>query len=103
MVTTICDRECLESSNLGDMNIALLVKWISQYSNEHDKLWRRVVCAKSGADPASLSISFGRKGRRSTLANFIGSLLDRNNTVSSIVSRSFKNLIGDGTNSDFLG
>lgn len=60
-----------------------------------------MVREKSGANPNFLFISFNRRSRRSTLINLIGSLLDRNERVSSIVRGRFRHLIGNGMYSNF--
>lgn len=87
--------------DLGEMNAALLVKWIYRYGNENDRLWRRVVCAKSGSDPRSLIMNFNGRNRKSFLVNSISSTLDRDKKVAQLASESFRILIGNGENSDF--
>lgn len=100
-VTTAYEKRQLGIPNLGDLNVALLVKWISCYKNEIDSLWKRVVCAKSGADPNSLTLSFSTRSKKSSLINLIRSLLDRNNVVASAVSSRFRHLVRNGVHSDF--
>lgn len=85
------------------MNVALLMKWFSRYGNESKRLYRRVVYTRSRVDLNTFSLSFKKKSRRSTLVNLIGSLLDRNARVSSIVSGDFRGLIDNGLQSDFWG
>lgn len=95
-VSTACYKGGLGIPNLGDMNAALIIKWIYRYENKNYQLWGKVVYAKSWADLNSLSIILSNRSRRSTLVSLLGSLLDRNNFVASIVSRRFRNLISDG-------
>lgn len=97
-ITVPCNKGGLGISDLADMNAALLIKWIYR---ERDRLWRRVVCAKSGAGPSCLSLTCNRRSSKSTLVNIIGLLLDRNEKAAALVLGGFKYLIGNGSNSDF--
>lgn len=76
-ITLSCEAWGLGISDLLDMNVGLLMKWISRYGNERDKLWMQVVCTKSGVDPNILTLGFDRRSKRSVLVNLIRSLLDR--------------------------
>lgn len=57
-------KEDLKSPKLGDINANLLVKWISCYGIEYNRLWRRVVYARSGASLISLTLSLGTGSRK---------------------------------------
>lgn len=57
--------------------------------------------AKSGVDPNRILPIVNSSSRKSLLVNFIGSLLNRNDKVSSLVQQGFKTIIGNGLNSDF--
>lgn len=70
------DRKGLEIARLEDLNAALILKWIYKFANESDTLWRRVVCAKSGDDPSCLLSIVTKSGRKSSLFNLIGSMLE---------------------------
>lgn len=65
---------------LGEMNAALLVS------------------AKSGSNPRSLSMAVSSRSRKSTLVSLVGSLLDKDENISQIVSESFRLLIRNGQN-----
>lgn len=65
-VTVACDKEELGVLELGDIDVALLVKWISRYRNKNDRLWKRVACTKSGEDPNSLTLTLNRRSKIST-------------------------------------
>lgn len=51
---TPSNRGGLSISHLNYFNVALIIKWIFKFTNERDSLWKRVVCAKSGADPSRM-------------------------------------------------
>lgn len=93
------DRGGLEIADLVDMRVTLLVKWIYHCGNDRDRLWRRVVCAKSGLDLNSLALTFNRSSRRSTLTNTISSFLDKNERACVIFQGGFRHLIGNWSNS----
>lgn len=47
IATTGCEQGDLGIPDLGDMNAALLVKWIFPYGIEVDRFWKKLVCTKS--------------------------------------------------------
>lgn len=96
-----CEKGGRRVSDLADMSITLLVKWIFFYAKESDKLWSSVVCTKNGVDSRSLSISINSRSRRSTLVNLISFLLDKNANAKDLAHHGFKHLIGNGVHSKF--
>lgn len=82
------------------LNVALLSKSIYVFGNETYSLWRRVVCIKSNIDPFRMLPIINRSIRKSLL-NLIGSILDKQDQVSSTVLQGFRPLITNGLNADF--
>lgn len=74
-ITFPCDKRGLSIVPLTKMNSTVLVKWIFLYANDRDRLLRKVVCAKSGANSSLLLPAINRTTIQSTLFNLIGSLL----------------------------
>lgn len=101
-VTSPYDRGGLGiSSDLTKMNATLIMKWIYQYVYQTEFLQRRIVYAKSGADPQIISFNVSRIGKRSTLINLVDSLLGGNDHAFSMVDQGFRILIGNGPIADF--
>lgn len=94
-------RDGLGVPDLGEMNVALLVKWIYRYGNEKYRLWRRVASAKSSFDPRPLIMNLNGRNWKFLLVNLIGSLLDKENRVSRIARECFRILIGNSQDSNF--
>lgn len=63
--------------DLGDMNIALIVKWIFNYANNKDALWRKVACARSKGNSNRLMLVLGNGGDKLVLLKFVKSVLGR--------------------------
>lgn len=49
-----CVSGGLRVTDLSNMNVALLAKWVYRYVNDGNHLWRRVVCTKSGTNPSRM-------------------------------------------------
>lgn len=96
-----CPKGGLGVLDLGEMNAALLVKWIYCYGSEPDRLWRRVVCAKSAADLNSLSWTWDRRSRRPVLGRIIGLMMDKKENVADLVNRAFRHVVDNGLHSEF--
>lgn len=64
--------------DLGNMNKALVAKWIFSYANNKDVIWRKVACALTKGDPNSLMLTFGNSENKSMLLGFLDAAIGRN-------------------------
>lgn len=60
--------------DLGDMSFTMAAKWIFNYANGKETLWRKVVSARSKCNHNSLS-ALGNNGNCSVLLRFVNSVL----------------------------
>lgn len=82
--------------NLRDMGKALAAKWIYNFANNKEALWRKVVCAKSKSDQNSLLPDLGNKRSHSVLLGFVNPALGSSEWVTEVIMHGFRILIGDG-------
>lgn len=87
--------------DLSDMNKGLTVKWIYNYVNNTNVLWRKVVCVRSKSDPNRLLAFLGNCDSKSLLLGFVKRSLERNDRVRDLVNQHLRALIGNGQNTDF--
>lgn len=98
---TPTSRGGLGISRLNDLNTTFIVQWIFRFTIERDSLWRKVVCAKSEADPSRMLPVVTRCNRKYSSVNLIGSFHDMNDKVTLLVQEDFRMLIGDSFNNNF--
>lgn len=60
-------QEGLGILDLRDMGKTLIVKWVFNYTNNREALWRKVVCEKSKGNSRSLLPILGDMGNNSVL------------------------------------
>lgn len=100
-ITALVNQGRLGILDLWDMNKALAVKWIFNYTNNKDALWRKVVCAHSKSDLNRLMLALENSGNKSVLLEFVDGALRRTGHVREVINQHFRILNGDGQNTNF--
>lgn len=77
------------------------MKWIYNYSNNREALWRNVVCAYSKGDSNSLMLYIGNRENNSMLLGFVNAALGSNSDAREVISQEVRILIGNGWHSGF--
>lgn len=86
----------LEIIDLGNMNKALVVKWIYSFANNKDVMWQKLVFACSHGNPHSLLPSLGNRSNDLVVLGFVESTIGWTGPARDMVNQHFKTLIGDG-------
>lgn len=72
-----------------------------RYANNRNHLCKRIVFARSGTDPNRMLPNIDQSSKRSILFNLIGTIMERNNKVPSLIGQDFIALLGNGLNANF--
>lgn len=93
----------LDILDLEGIGKVLAAKWIYNYANNKDVMWKKVVCARSKGGQNRLMSAIGNRGNNSVLFDFLDLALGRNDRVRGVPKKGFRIFIGDGQGTDFLG
>lgn len=87
--------------DLGDINKALVAKWICNYANSREALWTKVVCARSKGNPSSLMLVMKNIGNNLVLWKFVELVIERLRWAREVIDQQFRILIGDEHDMNF--
>lgn len=74
--------------DLGDINVALAVKWMFSYVNNKEAgMWRKMVCAWSKGNPNRLIHVLGARDNKSVLLRFVESAIGGSSRAREVVNQ----------------